>query len=146
MHWDLARHSCVDFGTGTPNGYHSFGQVCVDITTASITVTYPTLADGSTYTGAHLYLGSSAPTDSSLGQFPYNKCCTSSGTTGSCTVPLTEIRLGDISCNEKLYIAAQPDVDGSNGGTGWGNAGQGTVFDCRNPKSNCAKYWIFATQ
>lgn len=139
---DLATHNCVDFGTGSPNGYVSLGQVCVDITATAITVTYPTLSGGNTYTGAHLYIGTTPPTKRAPGLFPYNSYCTASGTSASCTVPLAACV--QIGCGTTLYIAAQADVSGPASGTGWG---QGTCFDCNNcVQSNCAKYWSFPTE
>lgn len=141
----LDTHDCVDFGTGAPNGYHSFGEVCVDIDTTNIKVTFPTLPTGNSYTDAHLYLGCEAPTNRAPGQFPYNSYCSVSGTSASCTVPLSAFTCGPITCNEQLFIAAHATVSGPFSGTGWGNINQGTTFDCSNPNSNCAKYWTFTT-
>jgi len=151
----LATHNCADFGTGAPNGYHSFGDVCVDIDTTNVKVTFPTLPAGNMYTppptgGVHLYLGCQAPTDRQPGHFPYNSYCTWSGTSASCTVPLSVLTppafsCGPIGCNTHLFVAAHADVSGPFAGTGWGNIGGGTIFDCSNPNGNCAKYWDFYT-
>lgn len=139
---DLATHNCVDFGTGSPSGFVLLGQVCVDITATTITVTYPALSGGNTYTDAHLYMGLSPPTNRAPGQFPFNSYCTASGTSASCTVPLSDFH--HIDCGTTLYIAAQADVSGPASGTGWG---QGTCFGCNNcDQSNCAKYWSFPTE
>jgi hypothetical protein len=65
----------------------------------------------------------------------------------SCTVPLFAFKCGPVGCNQQLFIAAQADVSGpSFGGTGWGNINGGTIFDCKNPNGNCAKYWTFTTE
>lgn len=139
---DLATHNCVDFGTGSPNGYVSLGPVCVDITATTITVTYPTLSGGNTYTAAHLYIGTTPPTKRAPGLFPFNSYCTASGTSASCTVPVSAC--DNIGCGATLYIAAQADVSGPASGTGWG---QGSCFGCNNcVQSNCAKYWSFPTE
>lgn len=144
----ISGHNCVDFGTGGPNGYVSFGNVCVDVSSTSITVTYPTLPSGDSYSAAHLYLGTSAPTNSAPGQFPYNSYCTVSGTSASCTVPLSALKFS-LTCSSTLYVAAQADVTGSVGaGTGWGGkqgtAGVTNIDASCNPNANCARYWSFS--
>ncbi|KAI9367766.1 hypothetical protein BJX61DRAFT_547179 [Aspergillus egyptiacus] len=137
---DLATSSCVDFGTGAPNGYVSLGQICVEINPETITVTYPTLSNGNSYEEANLYMGPVPPTNRAPGQFPYNGYCQTSGATASCTLPLSAF--GSMSCSQSIYIATHAAVSGPASGTGWG---QGTVFDCKNPRGNCAKYWTVVT-
>lgn len=149
---DLSGSSCLSFGIGNcpGTGCTTLGQVCVNIAGGNILVTYPTLTGGNTYTGIHVYVGLTAPTNRAPGSFPYNDVNTpldcsigNGGTTAQCTIPQSD--LGALGCNTQVYIAAQGDVtSGLTTGTGWG---LGSCFGCSGNgcNGNCAKYWSFTT-
>uniref|UniRef100_A0A093V356 Uncharacterized protein n=1 Tax=Talaromyces marneffei PM1 TaxID=1077442 RepID=A0A093V356_TALMA len=150
---DLTGSSCLAFGVGNcPGpGCTTLGQVCINISGGNVVVTYPTLTGGNTYTGIHVYVGLTAPTNRAPGLFPYNNVNTPQdcsidieGTTAQCTIP--QSNFASLGCNTQLFIAAQGDVSfrGSNTGTGWGLGG---CFGCSGNgcNGNCAKYWSFST-
>lgn len=149
---DLSGSSCLAFGVGNSpgTGCTTLGQVCVNIAEGNIVVTYPTLTGGNTYTGIHVYVGLTAPTNRAPGSFPYSDSSTpldcsigNRGTTAQCAIP--QSGLGALGCNTQVYIAAQGDVSsGLTTGTGWGLGG---CFGCSGNgcNGNCAKYWSFTT-
>ena len=133
--------TCDPFVLGA--NQQNIGNVCVSISGGTLTVTYPTLSPPNAYTDIHVYVGTTAPTDSSPGHFPYtlgNGNCTigNGGTTATCSIP---VQSAWRVCGHQLFIATHAAVTYSGSGqTGWG---AGTCFD---NAGNCAKYWTFNEQ
>ncbi|KAK5173208.1 uncharacterized protein LTR77_003330 [Saxophila tyrrhenica] len=116
----------------------AFGSVCAGIQDGTLTVVYST-DSGWTINDVHVLVGTTTPTETAPGQFPYksdNGFCTISGTRATCTIPVQDSWR---ACDKDLYIATHIAATSSTGAaeTGWG---KGTCYD---NKGNCAKYWTF---
>jgi hypothetical protein len=104
-----------------------------------VTVTYPTLTTG-TYSDVRVYIGTSIPTDTAPGQFPYTlgkRLCSLStdGTSATCSIPIKDSWR---ACDLPLYIATHGSLTA---GTGWS---AGTCYG--KGGGNCAKYWTLNTK
>ncbi|KAH8723064.1 hypothetical protein GQ44DRAFT_828487 [Phaeosphaeriaceae sp. PMI808] len=138
---DLSGSSCVPFVYGSKDT--PLSTVCVSISGGTLTVTYPTLPSGGTYTDLHVDVETSPIKEDNQGKWPYtlgNNACkiTGGGTQAICTITV----LGAWRvCNSPLYIGVHASFnlpDGSSN-TGWG---QGT---CISTRPNCPKYFTFTT-
>jgi hypothetical protein len=111
----------------------NIGQVCVSISSTTVTVTYPTLTPPDKYTDIHVYIGTTPPTDHQPGHFPYtlgNGFCTISagGTVATCSIP---VQSSWQACDQTLYISTHASLDyQGQSQTGWG---AGTCFDSPPP-------------
>ncbi|KAF2274277.1 uncharacterized protein EI97DRAFT_444282 [Westerdykella ornata] len=90
---DLAGSSCVDFVYGAKDT--KLGQVCVSISGGTLTITYPTLPSGGSYTDLHAIVQTTPITESVQGHWPYSldkgTCQISGGgTSATCTIPVLD--------------------------------------------------------
>ncbi|KAK5674178.1 hypothetical protein LTS10_013075 [Elasticomyces elasticus] len=121
----LSRRDVYVPETCTPLVYGAktvaFGSVCATVENSDLKVVYTTNA-GWTTNEVHVIVGTSKPTETAPGQFPYasgNGFCSTSGTIAT-------------------HIAATSSTGASE--TGWGSG------DCYDTKGNCAKFWTFHQQ
>ncbi|KAF1955624.1 hypothetical protein CC80DRAFT_549314 [Byssothecium circinans] len=139
---DLSGSKCVDYVYGATNT--KLGQVCVSISGGTMTITYPTLPTGGSYTDLHANVQTTPITEDNQGKWPYTlgkgSCKISADRlSATCTVPILDAWR---KCNSDLYIGvhASFDLPGKGGNTGWGD---GT---CISTRPNCPKYFTFTTK
>jgi hypothetical protein len=141
---DLVSHSCVDFVYGNTN--ITLGQVCVDITNTDVTIHYPTLPAGGSYTDLHAAINTTGIINPRQNEWPltlgHGQCFIQNGGVDAyCTTPvIDDWRV----CGKTLYIAAHAsfDLPGVGGNTGWG---KGDCIPGGRPQ-NCAKSFSVQTE
>jgi hypothetical protein len=112
------------------------GQVCVSITSTTLTITYPDISPGY-YADLHATVQTSKITEPVQGQWEYGvgKGCSYTGGKASCSIQVLDSWK---KCDVTLYIGmhAKFFIDGSEN-TGWAD---GTCIESR---PNCPKYFTF---
>lgn len=128
--YSLGGPSCTDLVIGQKD---TGKQICTSISGTSLIVSYPAVP-GYPYSEVHVYLGTTPPSTTAPGQFPFtsgNGYCTvaADGSTATCTIPISSFG----TCGGDYYIATHSAQGGE---TGWGK-GQ-CINDSCHP---WAMYW-----
>lgn len=112
-----------------------FGSVCTEVADGTLTVRYSVLF-GWTIQKVHVLVGTSVPTVTAPGQFPYSNgkgSCSISVLRATCSFPVQDQWRG---CEKDLYLATHiAAINAGKSQTGW------SVGSCYDNKSNRAKYW-----